>query len=146
MVVPVLPLSSSPDSHSQDQFNLQMLLKVPGDKMAWAQPLGLKLTVRWHGSRKASWVTLSSATPGKTGFLGKCHSAGTSKHSSARRLFVPFPYGCLSSLQDRALSMNHTRVDRSLPTISVPCPSIPSFFLSFLRQGVLSFGKLSSPN
>lgn len=34
----VLPLRSFPGSRSQDQFSLQMLMKVPGDKMAWAQP------------------------------------------------------------------------------------------------------------
>lgn len=67
-------LSSFPSSRSQDQFSLQMLLKVPGDKMAWAEPLGLKLTVlgteaaKHHGSpspaplpgRPASWASATA--------------------------------------------------------------------------------------
>lgn len=43
--VSALPLTSFPGSPSLDQFSFQTWLKVPEDKSAQAQSLGLKLTL-----------------------------------------------------------------------------------------------------
>lgn len=69
-----LPLTSFPGSPSLDQFSFQTWLKVPEDKSAQAQWLGLKIILCQAQTLQLACATLTSISPGKAGFSRDCYT------------------------------------------------------------------------